>query len=136
MIIFGEATTVGFRVLIVDDAIASREAIRRIVENARMEVVAEASSGAEAVERYRELWPDVVTMDLVMPHMNGIESAIEIRKTDFNARIIAISGLTQPSVMAAAQEAGMVAFVAQPLEAAELIAEIRAAAESDPSKMV
>jgi two-component system chemotaxis response regulator CheY len=112
------------RVLIVDDAIAAREAMRTMLQSAGMEVVGEAATGLEAVKRYQELWPDVVTMDLVMPYMSGTEAAAEILKIDANARIIAVSGLTQPSVMAEAENVGMKGFVSKPFEASELITEI------------
>lgn len=115
------------RVLIVDDAIAAREAIRRIVEGARMRVAGEAANGVEAVARYRELRPDLVTMDLVMPEMSGTEAAREIMRLDPAARIVAVSGLSQPSVMAETEAIGMVGFVPKPVDAAELINEIRAA---------
>jgi two-component system, chemotaxis family, chemotaxis protein CheY len=126
MIIFEEVAEVPVRVLVVDDAIAQRELIRSILERAEMEVCGEAGTGAEAVERYRDLWPDLVTMDLVMPHMSGTEAAAAIMKIDVNARIIAVSGLMQPSVMAEAQDVGMVGFIAKPLDADELVAEIEA----------
>lgn len=112
------------RVLVVDDAISSREAIRAILEGAGMQVVAEAASGLEALERYKALHPDLVTMDLVMPQMSGTEAAALIRQHDGRARIIAVSGLTQPSVMAEAQDVGIAAFVAKPLDAEELLSEI------------
>jgi two-component system, chemotaxis family, chemotaxis protein CheY len=115
---------VGFRVLVVDDAIAVRELIRMVLERAGMEVVGQASNGAEAVQRYKELWPDLVTMDLVMPQMSGTEAATAILNVDINARIIAVSGLTQPSVMAEAQDVGIVGFVHKPIEGDELVAEI------------
>ncbi len=114
----------GFRVLVVDDAISARGLIRTILQRAGMEIVGEAGTGAEAVQKYKELWPDLVTMDLVMPHMSGTEAAAEIMKVDVNARIIAVSGLTQPSVMAEAEANGIVAFVHKPLDPAELVAEI------------
>jgi two-component system chemotaxis response regulator CheY len=115
---------VRLRILIVDDAIATREAIRMVLEEAQMEVCGEANNGAEAVQRYRELRPDLVLMDLVMPHMSGTEAGRTILELDPGARIVAVSGLSQPSVMAEAEELGMMGFVAKPLDARELIAEI------------
>jgi two-component system chemotaxis response regulator CheY len=114
-------------VLIVDDAIAARETIRHMIEAARMDVAGEAANGVEAVARYRELHPDIVTMDLVMPEMSGTEAAREILRLDPAARIIAVSGLSQPSVMAEAEGVGMVGFVPKPVDAAELINEVRSA---------
>ncbi len=113
------------RVLIVDDAIAAREMIRLILESAGMSVVGEASNGVEAVKRYRELKPDVVIMDLVMPEMSGTEAAREILRLAPKARIVAVSGLSQPSVMAEAEAVGMTGFVAKPVDPAELVGELR-----------
>jgi two-component system, chemotaxis family, chemotaxis protein CheY len=115
------------RVLIVDDTIGAREAIRHMIESAEMSVAGEAANGVEAVARYRELRPDLVTMDLVMPEMSGTEAAREILRLDPQARIVAVSGLSQPSVMAEAEEVGMVGFVPKPVDAAELVNEIRSA---------
>lgn len=112
------------RVLVVDDSIAIREVLRQIVEGAGMEVVGEAASGVEAVELFRELSPELVLMDLVMPYMSGTEAALEILRIDPQARLIAISGLGQPSVMSEAQEVGMQGFVAKPFGPEELLQEI------------
>lgn len=113
------------RVLIVDDTIGVREMIRHALEQAQMSVAGEASNGVEAIARYRELKPDLVTMDLVMPEMSGTEAAREILALDPAARIVAVSGLSQPSVMAEAEEVGMAGFVPKPIDAAELVNEIR-----------
>jgi two-component system chemotaxis response regulator CheY len=119
-----EEIELSVRVLIVDDAIAAREAIRMILQGAGMEIVGEAATGLEAIQLYQELVPDVVTMDLVMPYMSGTEAAAEIIKLDAGARIVAVSGLTQPSVMAEAESVGIKGFASKPLDANELISEI------------
>jgi two-component system, chemotaxis family, chemotaxis protein CheY len=118
---------VGVRVLIVDDAIAARESIRGILEDANMVVVGEATTGIEAVERYKTLKPDLVTMDLVMPLMNGIEAARDILAFDARAKIVAVTGLSQPSVLAEAQEVGILGVVTKPIDKDELVTEIQTA---------
>lgn len=112
------------RVLIVDDQVQTRSQIRSVLEQAGMTVVGEATNGAEAVEQYRALRPDVVTMDLVMPRLNGAAAARKILELDAEARIIMVSGLSQPSVMAEAREAGMRGFVTKPIVADDLVAEV------------
>jgi two-component system chemotaxis response regulator CheY len=112
-------------VLIVDDAIAARETLKHALLAAKMTIAGEASNGVEAVARYRELRPDLVLMDLVMPQMSGTEAAREILKHDPKARIIAVSGLSQPSVMAETELVGMAGFVPKPIDSAELVIEIR-----------
>jgi two-component system chemotaxis response regulator CheY len=116
---------VPLRVMIVDDAIAARAALRALVEEAALAVVGEASNGLEAVDRYRELRPDLVLMDLVMPHLNGPDAARAILAHDPSARIIAVSGLTQPSVMSEVQSSGMLGFLTKPVELDALLAEVR-----------
>ena len=70
------------RVLIVDDAAFMRVSIRNIVSKNGYEVAGEAENGAVAVQKYAELHPDIVTMDITMPEMNGLEALIAIRKAD------------------------------------------------------
>lgn len=112
------------RILVVDDAVTDRELLKSLLVSAGHEVVGEASTGSEAVERYEELAPDVVLMDLVMPSMNGCDAAREILRRHRYAKIVALSGLSQPSVQGDADEAGMVGFVPKPIEAEDLLAEI------------
>jgi two-component system chemotaxis response regulator CheY len=115
---------VTIRVLIVDDAISARETLKRVLEGAKMIVAGEAASGVEAIAQYKTLKPDLVTMDLVMPEMSGTEAAREILRIDPAARIVAVSGLSQPSVMAEAEAVGIAAFVAKPVDPEELLGEI------------
>ncbi|MCK6549966.1 response regulator [Myxococcota bacterium] len=113
------------RVLIVDDAIASRAALRALAEEAHLTVVGEASNGLEAVDRHQQLRPDLVLMDLVMPHLNGTDAARQILALDPSARIIAVSGLSQPSVMNEVQRSGILGFLTKPVELTDLLAEVR-----------
>lgn len=115
------------RLLVVDDSEPVRVDLRSMVESADYEVVGEAGDGAQAVALYRELKPDLVLMDLLMPVLNGIEAARQIRDFDPEARIIAVSGLVQPSVQAATLDAGMIALVPKPVEERDLLAELAAA---------
>lgn len=112
------------RVLVVDDALTDRELVKTFLDKAGHTVVGEAGTGEEAVEAYRRLVPDVVLMDLVMPRMNGCDAARAILAFDPAARIVAMSGLSQPSVQADADEAGMLGFVPKPIEVDELLAEV------------
>ena len=114
------------RALIVDDQLHVRAQIREIFEQAQIEVVAEACNGREAVERFALFRPELVTMDLVMPEMSGPDAARRILQEDPEALIIAVSGLSQPSVQAAAEDAGMRGFVPKPFERWELLAEVDA----------
>lgn len=112
------------RVLVVDDSVSDREVVKGMLRHAGHEVVGEAASGEQALSQYQALSPDVVIMDLVMPQMNGCDAARAILRTDPQARIIAMSGLSQPSVQGEAEDAGVLSFVPKPIEAEDLLAEV------------
>jgi two-component system chemotaxis response regulator CheY len=113
------------RVLIVDDAVFMRNMIRDIFAAGGLDVVGEASNGLEAVERYRELKPDVTTMDIVMPFKSGIEATREIVKADPRALIVMCSALGQESLVMEAIEAGASDFVVKPFKAGDVLAVVR-----------
>lgn len=81
------------KVLIVDDAIFMRNVIKNILLNHGFDVVGEASNGLEAVQKYEELKPDIVTMDITMPIMSGIEALQYILANDPDAKIVMITAL-------------------------------------------
>ncbi len=108
-------------VLIVDDAIFMRTMIADILKSAGFEVVGEASSGVEAVEKYKELKPDLVTMDIVMPDMGGIDAVREIIKTDPEARILMCSAMGQQGLGVDAIQAGARDFVVKPFQPSRVL---------------
>lgn len=109
------------RVLIVDDALFMRNMLRNIFSESGFDVVGEAQNGVEAIEKYRELSPDLVTMDIVMPEKNGIEALKEIRAVDGGARIIICSALGQESLIMEALEAGARDFIVKPFKPPKVI---------------
>jgi two-component system chemotaxis response regulator CheY len=103
------------RVLVVDDALYMRTMIRDILKGpGGFEVVGEASNGREAVERFVELSPDLVTMDIVMPELDGIEATREILSRDPAATIIMCSALGQESLVIESIAAGARDFIVKP----------------------
>jgi two-component system, chemotaxis family, chemotaxis protein CheY len=102
------------RVLIVDDAAFMRISLRNILEKNGFEVIGEASNGLEAVDKYKTLKPDIVTMDITMPDMDGVEALTEIRKLDSSAKIVMISALGQESWVRKAVMLGARGFVVKP----------------------
>lgn len=102
------------RVLIVDDAAFMRVCLRRILEGNDFEVVGEAKNGLEAVSKYCILKPDIVTMDITMPDMDGVEALIEIKKQDPAAKVVMISALGQESWVRNAVMNGAKGFVVKP----------------------
>ena len=81
------------RVLVVDDAIFMRTMISDILKKGEFEVCGEGATGAEAVEQYQKLKPDLVIMDIIMPDMGGIEAVKAIMQIDPNARILMCSAM-------------------------------------------
>lgn len=109
------------RVLIVDDAAFMRMLLKDIITKAGYEVVGEASNGAEAVEKYRELKPDIVTMDITMPEMNGIEAIKKIREFAPDAKIIVCSAKGQQAMVVEAIQAGAKDFIVKPFQHSRVV---------------
>ncbi|MGB9662310.1 MAG: response regulator [Moorellaceae bacterium] len=105
------------KVLVVDDAAFMRMMIKDILTKNGYEVVGEAGNGMQAVELYKELKPDVVTMDITMPEMDGITAVKAIKKLDPNARIIMCSAMGQQLMVTEAIKAGARDFIVKPFQA-------------------
>ena len=108
-------------VLVCDDAIFMRTMISDILSGAGYEVVGEAESGVQAIERYKELRPDLVTMDIVMPDMGGIEAVREIVKADPDAKILMCSAMGQQALVVEAIQAGAKDFVVKPFQPSRVL---------------
>ena len=108
-------------VLVCDDAIFMRTMISDILVQAGFDVIGEAESGVQAVEKYRQLKPDLVTMDIVMPDMGGIEAVREICKTDPDARILMCSAMGQQALVIEAIQAGARDFVVKPFQPSRVL---------------
>lgn len=102
------------KVLIVDDAAFMRISLKNILEKAGYEVVGEAENGINAIKKYKELSPDIVTMDITMPEMDGVQALKEIKKSDANAKVIMISAMGQESYVKDAVMAGAKGFIIKP----------------------
>jgi two-component system chemotaxis response regulator CheY len=113
------------RILIVDDAAFMRMMIRDILTKSGYEVVGEAQDGAQAIEKFKELHPDLITMDITMPEMDGITALKEIRKLDSNARVIMCSAMGQQSMVIDAIQAGAKDFIVKPFQADRVIEAIK-----------
>lgn len=104
------------RLLVADDALIIRRIIKDMATSAGWEVVGEASNGQEAIERYRELHPDAVTLDLVMPEHDGLHALHGIMDFDPQAKVLVVSALEQRGVLKDAIKAGAADFVAKPFD--------------------
>ncbi len=110
------------RVLIADDHRLFAEALEAILAtDARIEVVGRASDGAEAVQLFEDVEPDIVLMDISMPVLDGIQAAQEIRKQDGKARILMLTGSNSRADVDRARQAGAAGYVTKDRIAAELI---------------
>ncbi|MGJ3221221.1 response regulator [Geobacillus thermoleovorans] len=109
------------RVLVVDDAAFMRMMIKDILTKNGHEVVAEAADGRQVIEKYKETRPDVVTMDITMPEMDGIAALKEIKKIDSNAKVIMCSAMGQQAMVIDAIQAGAKDFVVKPFQADRVI---------------
>ena len=114
-------------VLIVDDSKFMRNIIIEILERNNIKVTGEATNGKEAVSMYKKLKPDVVTMDLTMREMTGIEAVREIVKIDPKAYIIVCSAMGQQEIIKEAIKEGAKGFVIKPFDEDELVNEINKA---------
>ena len=104
------------RVLVVDDAAFMRMAIKRILDGNGFEVIGEAENGAIAVKKYKELKPDIVTMDITMPEMTGLEALKEIRKFDPEAKVIMVSAMGQEGMVRETIMLGAKSFIVKPFK--------------------
>ena len=117
------------RVLITDDAAFMRATLRNLLEKEGFVVAGEAANGEEAVRLYQELKPDIVTMDITMPVMNGIDAIKEIMKIDPNAKIIVCSAMGQKPMVIEALQAGAKDFLVKPFEPARVVQALKRALE-------
>jgi two-component system chemotaxis response regulator CheY len=107
---------VSFTVLVVDDASFMRSMIRDIFARGPFVIAGEAENGVEGVRLYRELHPDLTTMDIVMPQMDGITALREIVRLDPAAKVVMCSALGQEALIAEAIEAGASDFIVKPFQ--------------------
>jgi two-component system chemotaxis response regulator CheY len=102
------------RILIVDDAMFMRLALKSMLEKNGFEVVGEAEDGLAGCDKYKQLKPDLVTMDITMPKMEGIEALKKIREMDPNANVVMVSALGQDSIVRNAIICGAKTFIVKP----------------------
>ncbi len=115
------------KVLIVDDAAFMRMMIKDILSKNGFEVVGEAENGAKAVEKFQELRPDLTTMDITMPEMDGISAVKQIKKIDPNAKVIMCSAMGQQAMVIEAIQSGARDFIVKPFQPDRVLKAIRKA---------
>lgn len=116
------------KVLVVDDALFMRRMLTDILKKEGFEVCGEAENGKESIEKYQQLKPDLVTMDIVMPKMeevDGIAAVKEIMRIDPQAKIIMVSAMGQHALVVEAIQAGAKDFVTKPFQPSRVIEAIK-----------
>lgn len=109
------------KILIVDDSITSRKMLKGMLEEAGYEVVGEAADGEEGTKLYSELKPDVVTLDITMPVLDGIDALRRIKELDAEAKVVMVTAAGQKSKMVEAVKYGATEFVAKPFDQEQLL---------------
>ncbi len=112
-------------VLMVDDSKTSRKILRSVLERGDFEVIGEAANGEEGFLKYKELRPDVVTMDITMPLMDGIESLSLIRKENAEAKVVMITAAGQKEKMVEALKRGAEEYIVKPFDENEVLATLK-----------
>ena len=109
------------RILIVDDSRLTRAIIKNTLTGAGFDVVGEAENGRDAINKYHELKPDMVTMDLIMPDVDGMQATKEILAKEPRARILVVTSLGQKLLEEDAMKTGARGMIAKPFQPQELI---------------
>lgn len=112
-------------ILIVDDAAFMRMMIKDVLTKNGFTVCGEAENGAKAIEKYKELSPDLVIMDITMPEIDGIQAVKEIKKANDSAKIIMCSAMGQQAMVIEAIQAGAKDFIVKPFQAERIIEAVK-----------
>jgi len=112
-------------VLIVDDAAFMRISIKNMLTKNGYDVIGEAENGLVAVEMYKELQPDIVTMDITMPEMSGLDALKEITKSDPQSKVVMVSAMGQEAMVRDAIVSGAKGFIVKPFKEDGIIAAIK-----------
>jgi two-component system chemotaxis response regulator CheY len=118
------------RVLIIDDTYFQRDRLRLIFQSAGFDIAGEADNGVKGVDLYNKLMPDLVTMDINMPYMGGIDAVREIVGSHADARIIMVSAMGNPSTIKEAKMAGALDFAVKPVSSDSFLSKVRKILES------
>ena len=112
------------KILIVDDALFMRKLIKDALKPLGFDIVGEAANGQEAIEKFKELQPDLVTLDIVMPEVTGLQALVEIRKLSKTVKVIMITAVDQRDSMIQAMDLGVSDFVVKPFTSERIIAAV------------
>lgn len=112
-------------ILVCDDAAFMRMMIKDILSKNGYTVAGEAENGVKAIEKYKEVNPDLVLMDITMPEMDGIQALKEIRKVDASAKVIMCSAMGQQAMVIESIQAGAKDFIVKPFQAERVLEAVK-----------
>jgi two-component system chemotaxis response regulator CheY len=112
-------------ILVVDDAAFMRMMIKDVLSKNGFTILGEAENGAKAIEKYKELSPDLVIMDITMPEVDGIQAVKEIKKLNGAAKVIMCSAMGQQAMVIEAIQAGAKDFIVKPFQAERIIEAVK-----------
>jgi len=115
----------GKKILIVDDAAFMRMMIKDILSKNGYEIAGEAENGLRAIEKYKELIPDLVIMDITMPDLDGIQAVKEIKKINTDSKIIMCSAMGQQAMVIESIQAGARDFIVKPFQAERVVEAVK-----------
>ncbi len=124
------------KLMVVDDAPFILEIIRHTLKKTSYEIIGEATNGNEAIELAKNIRPDIILMDIIMPHKSGIDATKEILKQLPNTKIIAFSTADQESMVMLALEAGCCDYIVKPFKAEQLLKTLDKASDMDIAKKI
>jgi len=113
------------RILVVDDTLFMRTLLKNILFSGGHTIVGEAENGDDAIAKYQELNPDLVTMDIVMPKKNGIDALKGIKTIDPNARVIMCTAVGQEQMVKLAVKSGAKGYIVKPFQAPKVLEEVK-----------
>ena len=114
-------------ILVVDDAVFMRTIIKNILNNGEHKVIGEASNGKEAYEKYKELQPDLVTMDITMPEVDGLQALKDIKSDYPQAKVLMCTAMGQQAMVVEAIQAGAKDFIVKPFQADRVLEAVKKA---------
>ncbi|MGM5484695.1 MAG: response regulator [Nanobdellota archaeon] len=111
----------GYKVLLSDDSAFMRNMLKKLVNEAGSEVVGEAADGQQAIDKYKELKPDIVFMDIMMPNMDGIQALKGIKQVDKSSNVVMCTSVGQEKVVNQAVEEGASDFITKPFKKEDVL---------------
>jgi len=112
-------------ILIVDDSMLIRKTLSKVIKELGYNVIGEAKNGLEAIEMYNELYPDIVTMDITMPEMDGVDALLAIKQKDKKAKVIMITSHGEENLVMKAIIGGAKGYILKPIDKEKVEASIK-----------